>query len=320
MNAYIIKRAFLFVPTLFLVATLVFTVLRLVPGDPAVMMLTGGPQTEQAFTEEDLQKLRAKLGTDKPIIVQYGKWISRMFVLDFGTSYFYDQPVLNDLKKRFPITLELTVIALLMAGAVAIPLGVMSAIKQDSWPDYIGRIITIGGIAVPNFWIGILLVFALANVFGWLPPLGYEDFWNSPLKNLQQLAFPALALAFTHMAFVARVTRSAALEVAREDYIRTARSKGLSEKIVIGRHLLKNALLPVITVAGIEFGRLLGGTVLIETIFNVPGMGQLLIGAIQHRDYPMVQAIVIVITFLVLGLNLLVDLIYAWLNPRIRYS
>ena len=320
MNAYIIKRAFLFVPTLFLVATLVFTVLRLVPGDPAVMMLTGGPQTEQAFTEEDLQKLRAKLGTDKPIIVQYGKWISRMLVLDFGTSYFYDQPVLNDLKKRFPITLELTVIALLMAGAVAIPLGVMSAIKQDSWPDYIGRIITIGGIAVPNFWIGILLVFALANVFGWLPPLGYEDFWNSPLENLQQLAFPALALAFTHMAFVARVTRSAALEVAREDYIRTARSKGLSEKIVIGRHLLKNALLPVITVAGIEFGRLLGGTVLIETIFNVPGMGQLLIGAIQHRDYPMVQAIVIVITFLVLGLNLLVDLIYAWLNPRIRYS
>ena len=320
MNAYIIKRAFLFVPTLFLVATLVFTVLRLVPGDPAVMMLTGGPQTEQAFTEEDLQKLRAKLGTDKPIIVQYGKWISRMLVLDFGTSYFYDQPVLNDLKKRFPITFELTVIALLMAGAVAIPLGVMSAIKQDSWPDYIGRIITIGGIAVPNFWIGILLVFALANVFGWLPPLGYEDFWNSPLDNLQQLAFPALALAFTHMAFVARVTRSAALEVAREDYIRTARSKGLSEKIVISRHLLKNALLPVITVAGIEFGRLLGGTVLIETIFNVPGMGQLLIGAIQHRDYPMVQAIVIVITFLVLGLNLFVDLIYAWLNPRIRYS
>ena len=320
MNGYIIKRAFLFVPTLFLVATLVFTVLRLVPGDPAVMMLTGGPQTEQAFTEEDLQKLRAKLGTDKPIIVQYGKWISRMLVLDFGTSYFYDQPVLDDLKKRFPITFELTVIALLMAGAVAIPLGVMSAIKQDSWPDYIGRIITIGGIAVPNFWIGILLVFALANVFGWLPPLGYEDFWNSPLENLQQLAFPALALAFTHMAFVARVTRSAALEVAREDYIRTARSKGLSEKIVISRHLLKNALLPVITVAGIEFGRLLGGTVLIETIFNVPGMGQLLIGAIQHRDYPMVQAIVIVITFLVLGLNLFVDLIYAWLNPRIRYS
>ena len=320
MNGYIIKRAFLFVPTLFLVATLVFTVLRLVPGDPAVMMLTGGPQTEQAFTEEDLQKLRAKLGTDKPIIVQYGKWISRMLVLDFGTSYFYDQPVLDDLKKRFPITFELTVIALLMAGAVAIPLGVMSAIKQDSWPDYIGRIITIGGIAVPNFRIGILLVFALANVFGWLPPLGYEDFWNSPLENLQQLAFPALALAFTHMAFVARVTRSAALEVAREDYIRTARSKGLSEKIVISRHLLKNALLPVITVAGIEFGRLLGGTVLIETIFNVPGMGQLLIGAIQHRDYPMVQAIVIVITFLVLGLNLFVDLIYAWLNPRIRYS
>ena len=315
-----IKRTFLFIPTMLLVATLVFGILRLVPGDPAISLLAGGAQTETEFTEEDLQRLRAKLGTDRPIYIQYSKWVWGVIQLDFGTSFFYDQPVWDDIKKRFPITFELAVMALLMAGVVAIPLGLISAIKQDSLPDYIGRIITIGGIAVPNFWIGILLVYMLANLFDWLPPLGYKDVWDAPLDNLQQLVFPALALAITHMAFVARVTRSAALEVSREDYIRTARSKGLSEAVVIGRHLLKNALLPVVTVAGFEVGRLMGGTVLIETIFNVPGIGQLLIKGIQHRDFPMVQGIVIVITFLVLVLNLVVDLAYAWLNPRIRYS
>ena len=320
MYAYLIKRTLLFIPTMLLVSTLVFVILRLIPGDPAVNLLTGGAQTEQSFTEEDLQRLRAKLGTDRSIAVQYGKWLWGVFNLDFGDSFFYDQPVWGDIKKRFPITFELTVMALLMAGAVAIPLGVMSAIKQDTWPDYIGRFITIGGIAIPNFWIGILLIFMLANVFNWLPPLGYKDIWDAPLENIQQLIFPALALSLTHMAFVARITRSAALEVAREDYIRTARAKGLSEKVVIGRHLLKNALLPVITVAGLEFGRLLGGTVLIETIFNLPGIGQLLIKGIQHRDFPMVQGIVIMITFMVLILNLIVDLAYGWLNPRIRYS
>ena len=320
MQVYMIKRTFLFIPTMLLVATLVFGILRLVPGDPAISLLAGGAQTETEFTEEDLQRLRAKLGTDRPIYIQYSKWVWGVIQLDFGTSFFYDQPVWDDIKKRFPITFELAVMALLMAGVVAIPLGLISAIKQDSLPDYIGRIITIGGIAVPNFWIGILLVYMLANLFDWLPPLGYKDVWDAPLDNLQQLVFPALALAITHMAFVARVTRSAALEVSREDYIRTARSKGLSEAVVIGRHLLKNALLPVVTVAGFEVGRLMGGTVLIETKFNVPGIGQLLIKGIQHRDFPMVQGIVIVITFLVLVLNLVVDLAYAWLNPRIRYS
>lgn len=320
MQVYLIRRVMLFIPTMLLVFTLVFVILRVIPGDPAVALLSGGAQTESAFTQEDVDRLKAKLGTDRPLVVQYGDWIWGLTSLDFGTSFFYDQPIWPDIKKRFPITLELTVMALLMAGVVAIPLGVLSAIKQDSYLDYIGRIITIGGIAVPNFWIGILLVFMLANVFNWLPPLGYTDLWDNPSANLQQLIFPALALAVTHMAFVGRITRSAALEVIREDYIRTARSKGLSEKVVIWRHVLKNSLLPVITVAGYEFGRLMGGTVLIETIFNVPGMGQLLVGGIQHRDFPMVQGIVIVITFLVLILNLVVDLVYGWLNPRIRYS
>jgi len=309
----------LFIPTMLLVFTLVFVILRVVPGDPAVAMLMGGT-TEVNFTQEDVDRLKAKLGTDRPLVVQYGTWLWGLTSLDFGNSFFYDQPIWNDLKDRVPITFELTVMALLMVGIIAVPLGVLSAIKQDSLPDYIGRVITIGGLAVPNFWIGILLVFFLANVFDWLPPLGYTQIWDDPLTNLQQLVFPALALAMTHMAFVARVTRSAALEVVREDYIRTARSKGLSERVVVWRHLLKNAMLPVVTVAGYEFGRLMGGTVLIETIFNVPGMGQLLIGGINHRDFPMVQGIVVVITFIVLIVNLVVDMLYGLLNPRIRYN
>ncbi len=320
MQTYIIKRSLLFIPTMLLVATMVFGILRLVPGDPAIALLSGGPQTETDFSAEDLQRLREKLGTDRPIYVQYSKWVWGMLQLDFGTSFFYDQPVLDDIKKRFPITFELGLLALLMSGIIAIPLGVISAIRQDSLTDYAGRIITIGGIAVPNFWIGILMVYALANLFDWLPPLGYRQLWDDPATNLQQLVFPATALALTHMAFIARVTRSAALEVSREDYIRTARSKGLSEKVVIFRHILKNALLPVVTVLGFEVGRLMGGTVLIETIFNVPGIGQLLIKGIQHRDFPMVQGIVIMITLLVLFTNLVVDVAYAWLNPRIRYS
>ena len=319
MQVYLIKRLMLFIPTMLLVFTLVFVILRVVPGDPAVAMLMGGT-TEVNFTQEDVDRLKAKLGTDRPLVVQYGTWLWGLTSLDFGNSFFYDQPIWDDLKDRVPITFELTMMALLMVGIIAVPLGILSAVKQDSLPDYIGRVITIGGLAVPNFWIGILLVFFLANVFDWLPPLGYTQIWDDPLTNLQQLVFPALALAMTHMAFVARVTRSAALEVVREDYIRTARSKGLSERVVVWRHLLKNALLPVVTVAGYEFGRLMGGTVLIETIFNVPGMGQLLIGGINHRDFPMVQGIVVVITFIVLIVNLVVDMLYGLLNPRIRYN
>ena len=319
MQLYLIKRLMLFIPTIMLVFTLLFVNLRVVPGDPAVAMLMGGT-TEVNFTQEDVDRLKAKLGTDRPLVVQYGTWLWGLTSLDFGNSFFYDQPIWDDLKDRVPITFELTMMALLMVGIIAVPLGILSAVKQDSLPDYIGRVITIGGLAVPNFWIGILLVFFLANVFDWLPPLGYTQIWDDPLTNLQQLVFPALALAMTHMAFVARVTRSAALEVVREDYIRTARSKGLSERVVVWRHLLKNALLPVGTVAGYEFGRLMGGTVLIETIFNVPGMGQLLIGGINHRDFPMVQGIVVVITIIVLIVNLVVDMLYGLLNPRIRYN
>ena len=319
MQAYITKRTLLFVPTLILVTIIVFLILRIVPGDPAIMLLAGEDGDEE-YTLQELKELQAKLGTDRPIYIQYFKWVGAMLRLDFGTSYFYDNPVYAKVSDRFPITLELTVLAVLLASIVAVPLGVISAIKQDTVGDYAARLITIAGIALPNFWVAIMVIFLLVMWFNWLPPLGYVDLWKDPWGNVQQLIFPAIALGFSNMAFIARVTRSAMLEVFREDYIRTARSKGLAERVIIYRHALKNALLPVVTVSGYEFGRLLGGTVIIEVIFSIPGIGKLLIDAIFHRDFPMIQAIVVMIAVLVLVLNVVLDLIYAWLNPRIRFT
>ena len=319
MQAYIVKRVLLFVPTILLVTGIVFVLLRIVPGDPAVALLSGD-QGLADYSEEDLAAMRSKLGTDRSLAEQYGRWMWGMLHLDFGTSFFYETSTWRHIKAKFPITLELTIISLLMSFAVAIPLGVMSALNQDKPADYASRLITVIGIALPNFWVAIMVIFILSNYFNWLPPRGYVNFQDGPWDNIQQIFFPALALAVTHTAFVARITRSATLEVFREDYIRTARSKGLTEMVVIGRHALKNAMLPVITVLAYEFGRLMGGTVIIESIFSIPGMGKLLITAISQRDFPMVQAIVVLITILVLALNVITDLIYAWLNPRIRYA
>ena len=319
MQAYIAKRCLLFIPTLLMATLLAFLLLRVIPGDPALVKLAG-ETGDSRFTQAELHDLQAKLGTDKPLYVQYGKWVWGMLRLDFGQSMFFEEPVAQDLAAKFPITLELTVLSLLIAAIIAVPLGLLSAIKQDTPADYIARIISITGVALPNFWVGILIVYFLVLFFAWMPPLGYADLWDDPVTNLQQFIFPALALGFFEMAFTARVTRSSMLEVYREDYTRTARGKGLAERVVILRHALKNALLPVVTVSGYQFGRLLAGTVVIENIFMVPGMGKLLVDSVFHRDYTEVQAIVMVITVSVLILNLLLDVVYGWLNPRIRYS
>ena len=319
MQAYIAKRCLLFIPTLLMATLLAFLLLRVIPGDPALVKLAGDTG-DSSFTQAELHDLQAKLGTDKPLYVQYGKWVWGMLRLDFGQSMFFEEPVAEDLAAKFPITLELTVLSLLIAAIIAVPLGLLSAIKQDTPADYIARIISITGVALPNFWVGILIVYFLVLFFAWMPPLGYADLWDDPVTNLQQFIFPALALGFFEMAFTARVTRSSMLEVYREDYTRTARGKGLAERVVILRHALKNALLPVVTVSGYQFGRLLAGTVVIENIFMVPGMGKLLVDSVFHRDYTEVQAIVMVITVSVLILNLLLDVVYGWLNPRIRYS
>ena len=322
MHAYIVKRILLIVPTMIMVTIFIFVILRLIPGDPALVLLhedlaRGGVKE---ITQEEIQAMRVKLGTDKPIIEQYGRWVWNMLQLDFGKSYRHENEIWDELRDKFPVTLELTVLALLMATIVAVPLGAISAIKQDTLVDYATRVITIAGIALPIFWVGTLIVFFLVLLFDWFPPLGYVELWEDPWANAQQLFFPALALGFSNMAFIARVTRSSMLEVFREDYIRTARSKGLAEQAVIFRHALRNAALPVVTVSGYQFGQLIGGTVIIETIFLLPGIGRYLITGVFNRDYATVQAVVVVITVIVLVLNMILDLIYAWLNPRIRYA
>ena len=322
MTRYITQRMFLFVPTIFLVSFLAFGLMRILPGDPAVAMLGGFGETggEGSYSQEDLDALRTEMGLDRALPVQYGVWIWGIVTMDLGDSFFYKLPVTEMLRNRVPTSVELGILALLLSYVVAIPLGVLSAVKQDTWFDYATKIFTLTGIALPTFWMAILVIFVLARVFDWLPPLAYADFWSDPWTNLQQMVFPALALGYHNMAFAARLTRSSMLEVMREDYIRTARSKGLWEFTVIARHALRNACLPVVTIVGFQLGRLMGGAVLVEAIFLVPGMGSLLVDAVVQRDYPIVQMIILLIAVMVLTLNLIVDLLYGILNPRIRYA
>ena len=320
MGEYAIRRVLLFIPTLLVATVLVFTLFWIVPGDPALTILAGGEGDSGSVSQEQLQQLRQALGLDRPIYVQYGNWLWNVLRGDLGTSLWYKTPVWDQLKDRFLVTMELAVMAILLAFCVAVPLGVTSAVKQDTGFDYLSRIFSGIGIALPTFWLGILIVYALASFFQWLPPLGYATLWDDPLLNLQQLIFPALTLAFHDLAFTARVTRSSMLEVMREDYLRTARAKGMMEILVIGRHALKNALLPVVTISGYQFGRLLGGVIIVESIFVVPGMGTLLIDSIIHRDFIVIQAVVLLIAAVVLILNLVIDLLYGMLDPRIHYQ
>ena len=320
MGKYAIRRALLFIPTLLVATILVFTLFWIVPGDPALTILAGGEGDSGAVTPEQLQQLRQTLGLDRPLYVQYASWLANVLRGDLGTSLWYKTPVWSQLKDRFLVTMELAVMAILLAVCAAVPLGIVSAVKQDTGLDYLSRIFSSIGIALPTFWFGILIVYALATFFEWLPPLGYATLWDDPWLNLQQLFLPALTLAFNDLAFTARVTRSSMLEVMREDYLRTARAKGLVELAVIGRHALKNALLPILTVSGYQFARLLGGVIIVESIFAVPGMGTLLIDSIVHRDFIVLQAIVVLIAAVVLILNLAIDLSYGVLDPRVRYQ
>ena len=318
MRQYALKRIALIIPTVLLVTIIVFTVMRLLPGDPALVILSEG---DASFTQEELEDLRRQLGTDRPIVVQYVDWIGGLVQGDLGTSIWRSgQPVSKLVGDRIFRTLELAVLAILIAVLFAVPLGVISAIKPDSVIDYFSRVIALVGISIPTFFAGLLVVLVLSRGFEWLPPLGYEDLWDNPWKNLQQMFLPALALGFYDMAFIARVTRSSMMEIIREDYMRTARAKGLGERIVLVRHGLKNAVLPILTISGWQFGRLFGGTVIIESIFKVPGIGTLLIETVFQRDFPTIQAIIIVIAVSIVIINLLVDLLYGLLDPRIRYA
>ena len=318
MRQYVAKRVLLYFPTLVLISILVFLLMRVIPGDPAIQLLAAGG--DASYTEEELAEKRADLGIDRPLPVQYADWIWGMLRGDMGLALYYQRPVAEELGPRVPITFEIAFLAMVISIILAVPLGIVSAITQDSLFDYIGRGFTIFGISVPIFVTGIVSIYILARVFNWLPPFGYAKLWEAPWENLQQIFFPALTLAIFQMNFTARVTRSAMLEVLREDYIRTAHSKGLRERVVLVRHALKNALLPIFGVAGWSLAILLGGSVIIEQIFIVPGLGSLLIDSILQRDYNLVQGVVMVFSVTVLTVNLVVDLALGWIDPRIRYG
>ena len=317
MRQYAIKRIALFVPTVLLLTIIVFVLMSVIPGDPALAVLSDG---EGSYTQKDLDKLRHEFGTDRPISVQYVDWIGSALQGDFGDSWWFGASVMTELKTRLPRTLELAVFAIVFAVVLSVPLGILSAIKPDSWLDHVARVFSIVGVSIPNFLFAVLIILFLVRMFGWLPPLGYVELWDDPLTNLKQMAFPALALALYDMAFIARVTRSSMMEILREDYMRTARAKGLTENVVVIRHGLKNAALPILTMTGWQFGRLFEGAVIIETIFLIPGMGRILIEAVFQFDFPMIQAVIVIIGTGILVINLGIDLLYGWLDPRIRYA
>ncbi len=319
MKAYVVKRVLLFLPTIVLTTIVVFGLFWIVPGDVATLILVGA-DGEDTATIEDIEKLRQELGLDRPIHVQYGEWLWNVLRGDLGTSLWYRVPVTEELRGRFLVTFELSVMAIIMAFIVGVPLGVISAVKQDTAMDYASRVFALIGVAMPNFWLGVLIIYGLAYWAGWLPPLGYASLWDDPLLNLQQLVFPAMVLSFSNLGLTARVTRSSMLEVLREDYVRTARAKGLQELVVLGRHTLKNALLPVITISGYQFAGLLGGVIIIESIFVVPGVGSWTIQSIHHRDFVVLQGVIVLVAVVILTLNLIIDLFYGVLDPRIRYQ
>jgi peptide/nickel transport system permease protein len=318
MHTYILRRILLMFPTLLGSVTLIFLLMRLLPGDVALYML--GSSESSVVNVATLQQIRQELGLDKPLIAQYGSWLWSAARLDFGNSYWTRQPVVEELKRRYPMTANLAILSLLLGTLIAIPIGVLSAVHQDTLIDYAARVFVIAGLSIPNFWLSILLILGLVHYFSWLPPLDYAPFWVDPWLNLKQLIFPALITGYRLSAVGARMTRSSLLEVLRDDFVRTARAKGLREQTVIFRHALRNALLPVITIIGVELLVLFGGLVVVETVFTIPGIGRFLVDAILHRDYPSIQALVFVFAVFVVGVNLLVDLTYAILDPRIRYT
>jgi peptide/nickel transport system permease protein len=317
MLKYIAKRFLLMIPTLLGVAVLTFFLLRVVPGDVVEARYVGGQG--QFVDVKGMAEERARLGLDKPLWRQFLEWMWGLVRFDLGLSMWTGAPILEEIKLRFALSLQLALMATVVATVLAIPLGVVAALKQDSWVDYAVRVFSIAGLATPSFWLGILMILVFLIVFKWLPPMVYTPFWVDPWQNLAQLIWPALAVGYRYSAVATRMTRSAMLEVLREDYIRTARAKGLWLKLILVRHALKNAMLPVVTVIGLEFAFLLGGLVVTEQVFNLNGIGLLFVEAIARRDYTLTQALVLITASAFIVVNFLMDVMYAWLDPRIRY-
>jgi peptide/nickel transport system permease protein len=317
MGKYILRRFLLMFPTLLGVAAIIFLLLRVIPGDVVEAKFMTGES--QGLSSAVLEAERAKLGLDKPIWKQFLVWGWGLLRLDLGISMWTGSPITEEIKLRFALSLQLALMATVVATVLAIPLGVISALKQDTWVDYVVRVFSIAGLAMPSFWLGILMILGFLVIFKWVPPMVYTPFWVNPWQNLAQLIWPALAVGYRYSAVATRMTRSSMLEVLREDYIRTARAKGLWLKLILVRHALKNAMLPVVTVIGLEFAFLLGGLVVTEQVFNLNGLGLLFVQAIAQRDYTLTQALVLVVAFTFIFVNFLMDVMYAWLDPRIRH-
>jgi len=316
MRTYILKRLLLIIPTLLGAATLVFLIMRVIPGDVALLIL-GGDQGQ--IDQKQLVAMRQQLGLDQPLVVQFGTWLWGVLRFDFGKSLWTGQPVVDELLIRLPLSLELALLATMVSVIISIPLGMLAAVRQDTWVDYVIRVVSIGGLAIPGFWVGILCILLLVIFFGWGPPLEFTPPWINPWLNFQMMVWPVVTVGYRYAAVTTRMTRSTMLEVLREDYIRTAWAKGLAERSVVIRHALKNSMLPVITLVGTEFAFLIGGLVVTETVFTLNGVGRFVVDAVAHRDYPVVQALIFLTAFSFVMVNLLVDLTYAWFDPRIRY-
>jgi peptide/nickel transport system permease protein len=317
MRTYLAKRLLLIVPTLLGAAALVFLIMRVIPGD-VTLLIFGGDQASQVDPRQ-LAAMRHRLGLDQPLWVQFGSWLWGVLRFDFGTSLWTGRPVIEELLVRLPLSLELAVLATIVSVLLAIPFGMLAAVRQDSWVDYVIRVVSIGGLAIPSFWVGILIILLLVIFFGWGPPLEFTPPWINPWANFQQMVWPVLTVGYRYAAVTTRMTRSTVLEVMREDYIRTAWAKGLQERAIVIRHAMKNAMLPVVTLIGTEFAFLIGGLVVTETVFTLNGVGRFVVDAVAHRDYPVVQALVFLIALSFVVVNLLIDLTYAWFDPRIRY-
>jgi peptide/nickel transport system permease protein len=317
MLRYTVNRVFLMIPTLLGVAVLVFFMLRIVPGDVVEIKLRGDGGT---VSQETIELERKRLGLDKPLVVQFADWMTGMARFDFGRSMWTERPVVEEIATRLELSLQVAIMATVIAVLIAIPLGTTAALFRGTWLDYLVRIVTIGGLSIPSFWFGMLIVLTLLGLFNWLPPITFTPIYVDPLANLQQLIWPALAVGYRYCAVVARMIRSSLLEVLSEDYIRTARAKGVFEKLVISRHALRNALLPAITVIGLEFTFLIGGLVVTEQVFNLNGIGQLFVQSVSRNDFTLIQGMVMLIAAFYVLVNLAIDLLYAVFDPRIRYG
>ena len=316
MRAYIIRRLLLVVPTLLLVTIIVFFSIRLIPGDIVDIMA----DHQEFITGKGVEAIRRELGLDVPIPIQYGRWVWRLLHGDLGNSLWTGRPVTERLIPRLPVSIELGLLALIVAQLIALPVGIYSAIRQDTVGDYVGRSMAIAMIALPSFWLGTLVMVFPAIWWGWSPPMEYISFFEDPLGNLGMFIVPATIMGMVMSGTTMRMTRTMMLEVLRQDYIRTAWSKGLKERVVVIRHALKNALIPVVTIVGMQLPILIGGAIITEQIFNIPGIGRLLVDIIHRRDYTVLSGINTIMATIVLLINLGVDLTYAYLDPRVHYK